>query len=150
MQCFTIRPPWCNIIQLLHHTNVSQSITSLIITCSNYNIYCLKLHAIFLNNQTNYSSTIHRVPCAASLVPCPLSVSALAWPFVVINRKLCGDVLKWRLVSFCIASLVSVCACLAICCDKQETVWRRAEMAFGLVLYRVSCQCLRLLGHLLW
>ncbi len=28
-----------------------------------------------------------------------------------------------RLVSYCIASLVSVCACLAICCDKQESVF---------------------------
>ncbi len=29
------------------------------------------------------------------------------------------------------------------------TVLRLAEIAFGLVLYRVSCQCLCLLGHLL-
>ncbi len=29
------------------------------------------------------------------------------------------------------------------------TVWRRADIAFGLVLYRVSCQCLHLLGLLL-
>ncbi len=36
---------------------------------------------------------------------------------------LCGDVLKWRLVSYCISSLVSVCACLAVYCDKHESVF---------------------------
>ncbi len=113
MQCFTIRPPWCNIIQPLHHTNVSQSITSLIITCSNYNI----------NITSNYT---------------------------VSNYMLYFWIIKLTTLQQSTASLVSVCACLAICCDKQETVWRCAEMAFGLVLYRVSCQCLRLLGHLLW
>ncbi len=36
--------------------------------------------------------------------------------------KLCGDVLISRLVSFCIAYLVSVCACLAFCCEKIRKV----------------------------
>ncbi len=47
---------------------------------------------------------------------------------VVVARKrlfclLCGDVLKSRLGSYCIASLVSVCACLPIYCDEQESVF---------------------------
>ncbi len=41
-------------------------------------------------------------------------------------------------------------SCWSILTLVLFTVWRRADIAFGLVLYRVSCQCLRLLGLLLW
>ncbi len=33
----------------------------------------------------------------------------------------------FMLLVYCIASLVSVCACLAICCDKQESVFNRQQ-----------------------
>ncbi len=50
---------------------------------------------------------------------------SLVFSAVVVARKhlfclLCRDLLKSRLVSYCIAYLVSVCACLAIWCDNRK------------------------------
>ncbi len=46
-----------------------------------------------------------------------------------MKNPLCGSTECWLcLVSFCIAYLVSVCACLAICCGKnKESVLKRQQ-----------------------